>query len=165
MDSELAQLSGVLDMYQLKKIHHHPNPCCITETQRSERVTWLLGGVILLSLADLLLTISYLTSVGMSEGNPIALWLLQTTDSVWPLAFYKAMTVAVCVSLLYRTRHKRQSELASWCAMLILVTLSVWWNQYSRYQPLLPLADDHIVMVGDSFEQPFIHQNNNYSVR
>jgi hypothetical protein len=138
---------------------------CPAEVQRSERVTWLLSGVIILSLADLFLTISYLTSVGMSEGNPIALWLLQTTNSVWPLVLYKALTVAICVTLLYRTRRKRQSELASWCAMLILVTLSIWWNQYSRYQHLLPTAEDHIVMIGDSFEQPFLMLNKEISIQ
>jgi hypothetical protein len=138
---------------------------CPAEVQRSERVTWLLSGVIILSLADLFLTISYLTSVGMSEGNPIALWLLQTTNSVWPLVLYKALTVAVCVTLLYRTRRKRQSELASWCALLILVTLSIWWNQYSRYQHLLPIAEDHIVMIGDSFEQPFLMLNKEISIQ
>lgn len=150
---------------RMNQVICQPIPCAASEAQRSERVTWLLGGVIFLSLADLLLTISYLTSVGMSEGNPIALWLLQTTNSVWPLALYKGMTVAVCVTLLYRTRHKRQSELASWCAMLILVTLSVWWNQYSRYQSFLPVAEDHIVMIGDSFEQPYLYRSKETKVQ
>jgi hypothetical protein len=126
------------------------------EIHRSERVIWLLTGVVILSFVDLFLTISYLTTVGMSEGNPIAVWLLHTTNSVWPLALYKVATVAVCVSLLYFNRRKRQSELASWCAMIILVALSIWWNQYSQYQPFLPLAEDHIVMVGDSFVQPYM---------
>jgi hypothetical protein len=138
---------------------------CKEGTTRSERVTWLLGGIILLSFADLVLTISYLTSVGMSEGNPIALWLLQTTDSVWPLALYKAFTVAVCVTLLYKTRHLRQSELAAWCGVLILVALSIWWNQYSRYQALLPMAEDHIVMIGDSFEQPLLKTDDKFSIQ
>ena len=131
-----------------------PNLNLSLRDQRAERVIWLLGGVILLSLADLFLTLTYLTTVGMSEGNPIAFWLLQSTGSVWPLALYKGLTVAICVTLLYRNRHRRQSELASWCAMMILVTLTIWWNQYSHYQPMLPLAENHIVMVGDSFEQP-----------
>jgi len=149
----------------MKELCSNPILYCPAEVQRSERVTWLLSGVIILSLADLFLTISYLTSVGMSEGNPIALWLLQTTNSVWPLVLYKALTVAICVTLLYRTRRKRQSELASWCAMLILVTLSIWWNQYSRYQHLLPAAEDHIVMIGDSFEQPFLMLNKEISIQ
>ena len=128
----------------------------LEQTHRSQRVTWLLIGVVLLSLADLFLTITYLTTVGMSEGNPIAVWLLHSTNSIWPLALYKIATVAICVSLLYFNRYKRQSELASWCAMIILVALSIWWNQYSRYQPYLPVAEDHIVMTEGSFVQPFL---------
>jgi hypothetical protein len=122
---------------------------------RSQRVTWLLAGVVVLSMVDLFLTITYLTTVGMSEGNPIAVWLLSATNSVWPLIVYKLGTVAVCVSLLYMNRYRRQGELASWCAMIILVALSVWWNQYSRFQPYLPYSVDHIVMVEDTFIQPF----------
>ena len=128
----------------------------LEEVRRSERVVWLLAGVVALSFADLFLTISYLTTVGMSEGNPIAVWLLHTTNSIWPLALYKVATVAICVSLLYINRRKRQSELASWCAMIILVALSIWWNQYSQYQPFLPIAEDHIVMAGDTFVQPYM---------
>jgi hypothetical protein len=125
---------------------------CESEIHRSERVTWLLVGVIALSIVDLFLTISYLTSVGMTEGNPIAVWLLKTTNSIWPLVYYKVLTVTICVTLLYRTRLKRQSELASWCAMLILVTLAIWWNQYSRYQPSLPVGENHIVVVNGEVE-------------
>ena len=122
---------------------------------RSERVTWLLAGVVGLSAADLLLTVSYLTSVGMSEANPIALWLLQATNSVWPLAIYKGITVMICVMLLYTNRFQRQSELAAWCALLILVALTIWWNQYSRYQSDLPVGENHIVMIGDKFHAPY----------
>ena len=130
--------------------------CCESEAYRSERVKWLLFGIVVLSLADLVLTLSYLTSVGLSEGNPIAVWLLQATNSIWALAMYKAITVTVCVSLLYRTRFKREGELAAWCAMLILIALSIWWNQYSRYQPNLPIGIDHIVMDGDRLQRPMI---------
>ena len=77
------------------------------DTNRSERVKWLLFGIVMLSVADLVLTISYLTTVGLSEGNPIVVWLLQATNSVWALGMYKAVTVTICVSLLYRTRFQR----------------------------------------------------------
>jgi hypothetical protein len=139
--------------YQILQPISTLSPC----EHRAERVVWLLSGVILLSLVDLFLTLTYLTTVGMSEGNPIAKWLLQSTNSIWPLAIYKGLTVAICVTLLYRNRYHRQSELASWCAMLILVALAIWWNQYSHYQPMLPFAEDHMVMIGDSFEQPFLN--------
>ena len=125
------------------------------EEKRAERVLWLLGGVIGLSIADLLLTFSYLTSVGMSEGNPIAVWLIESTSSLWPLAIYKGITVAVCVSLLYQTRHKRRGELASWIAFLIMISLAIWWNQYSIYQPHLPLGENHIVLIDGKLYQPY----------
>lgn len=136
-----------------------PITCDTEDANRSERVTWLLFGIVMLSLADLVLTLSYLTTVGMSEGNPIAVWLLQATNSVWALAIYKAVTVTICVTLLYKTRFQRQSELAAWCAMMILVALSIWWNQYSRYQPNLPMGADHIMLIGDTLERPMVVTN------
>ena len=124
------------------------------EKNRSERVIFLLIGIIVLSFADLLLTSMYLTSVGMSEANPIAAWLLMRTNSLWILALYKGVTVATCILLLFYMRNSRQGELAAWCSMLILTALSVWWNQYAIYQPCFPAADDRIVMVQE--EEPVI---------
>lgn len=120
-----------------------------SEAKRPQRVLWLLIGIVALSLADFALTTMYLTSVGMAEGNPIAAWLLMKTNSLWVLALYKGVTVATCVSLLYYMRTSRQGELAAWCSMIIMTTLSVWWNQYALYQPSFPVSEDQIVMVQD----------------
>ena len=114
---------------------------------------WLLLGIVLLSVADLTLTLTYLTSVGLVEGNPIAAWLIHTTRSPWALALYKTFTVAICVSLLYRMRQRREGELAAWCSVLILVALSIWWNRYALYQPDLP-GLDRIVMAQPQNERP-----------
>ena len=72
---------------------------------RPRRVSWLLAGVLLLSLIDLLLTIVHLRSVGMVEANPIAAFLIRSTQSVWVLSAYKLVTVGICLSLLYRLRR------------------------------------------------------------
>ena len=139
------------------KMHHILNKTVFhvfNEDTRAQRVMCLLVGIIMLSLADLLLTSIYLTSVGMSEANPIAAWLLMRTNSLWILALYKGVTVATCVLLLYYMRNSRQGELAAWCSMLILTTLSVWWNQYAIYQPCFPAGDDQIVMIQE--EEPVI---------
>ncbi len=109
--------------------------------RRTGRVLWLLAGIIFLSLADLLLTLTYLMSVGMNEGNPIAAWIVTATQSPWALSMYKLVTVAICVGLLYKVRRQRVGELAAWCSLLILVALAVWWNQYAHYQPLLPRGE------------------------
>jgi len=133
----------------MKNIKNNSIFSIFNEANRSQRVMWLLIGIVALSLVDLTLTTMYLTSVGMTEGNPIAAWLLSKTNSLWVLALYKGVTVATCVSLLFYMRNNRQGELAAWCSMLIMTALSIWWNQYALYQPSFPPSDDQIVMVQD----------------
>lgn len=98
---------------------------------RARRVVLLLAGVVLLSLADLLLTLSHLTTIGMMEANPIAAWLIRTTQSAWVLSGYKTVTVGLCVALLFRLRRRPQGEFGAWCAMAILAALCVMWQSYS----------------------------------
>ncbi|MDP7009381.1 MAG: DUF5658 family protein [Phycisphaerales bacterium] len=131
----------------MKSCIQQPVFTLFSEEKRSQRVIWLLVGIVALSLADLVLTTMYLTSIGMAEGNPIAAWLLTTTNSLWVLALYKGITVATCVSLLFYMRHRRQGELAAWCSMFILTALTFWWNQYALYQPNFPTSEDKIVMI------------------
>jgi hypothetical protein len=137
-----------------KKIFH-----VFDENNRQQRVLLLLVGIIVLSFADLVLTTIYLTSVGMSEANPIAAWLLMKTNSLWVLALYKGVTVSTCVFLLYYMRKSRQGEMAAWCSLLILTALSFWWNQYAIYQPHFPAADDQIVMVQQEDRMNRSYQN------
>jgi len=99
---------------------------------RSRRVILLSVGVVVLSLADLLVTLLHLRSRGMMEANPIAAWIIGHTGSVWVLAAFKAGTVAVCVGLLYRVRRHVEGEVAAWCAIMILAIVSFHWYQYTR---------------------------------
>lgn len=89
-------------------------------------------GIIVLSLGDLLITITYLRSTGMIEANPIAECLIRLTGSLSVLALYKAVTVGVCVGLLYRLRHHVEGEVAAWCAVAILAVMSFQWHHYTR---------------------------------
>jgi hypothetical protein len=99
---------------------------------RSRRVLLLIVGVVLLSLGDLLITIAYLTSTGMMEANPVAEFIITATGSVWALAAYKTLTVAICVGLLYRLRRLVEGEVAAWCAVMILALMSLQWYHYAR---------------------------------
>ncbi|MHC4217321.1 MAG: DUF5658 family protein [Planctomycetota bacterium] len=99
---------------------------------RSRRVILLIVGIILLSLGDLLITITYLQSTGMLEANPIAEYLIRMTGSISVLAAYKALTVGICVGLLYRLRRLVEGEVAAWCAVSILAVMSVQWYHYAR---------------------------------
>ena len=99
---------------------------------RSRRVILLIVGIVLLSLGDLLITITYLQSTGMLEANPIAGLIIRVTGSVSILAAYKALTVGICVGLLYRLRRLVEGEIAAWCAVSILAFMSLQWYHYAR---------------------------------
>lgn len=99
---------------------------------RSRRVLLLVAGIIVLSLADLVITIAFLRANSMMEANPIAAYLIRVTQSAWVLAAYKALTVLVCVGLICKVRKHIAGEVAAWCAMAILTVMSVMWDQYSR---------------------------------
>jgi hypothetical protein len=100
--------------------------------RRARRVLVLLVGILVLSLADLMVTLEHLRTIGMLEANPIAAYLIRTTRSPWVLSAYKCLTVGICVTLLHRLRHHRSGELAAWCAMGILTVMSVLWHTYSQ---------------------------------
>lgn len=100
--------------------------------RRCQRVLLLLAGIVILSLADLVITLEHLQTIGMVEANPIAAWVIRSTHSAWILGVYKVITVGICVALLYRARRYRVGELAAWCAVAILAGLSVMWHSYSE---------------------------------
>lgn len=99
---------------------------------RPRRVTVLLAGIAVLSLADLAVTIAYLQANSMMEANPLAAYVIRATQSVWVLVAFKLATVAVCVGLLYRVRRHLCGEVAAWCALAILAAISVMWHSYSN---------------------------------
>lgn len=99
---------------------------------RSRRVVLLIVGVVVLSLADLGVTLLHLKSRGMMEANPVAAWIIAHTGSGAFLTLYKAVTVAICVGLLFHLRRHVEGEIGAWCAILILAAVSFQWYQYTR---------------------------------
>ncbi len=103
----------------------------VAQDERPRRVNILLAAIILLSAADLLITVANLRTVGMMEANPIESYIHSTTHSATALAMYKVITVLVCISLLYRLRHSLQSEIAAWVCVVVLAALAGYWGHYS----------------------------------
>ncbi|MHC4948598.1 MAG: DUF5658 family protein [Planctomycetota bacterium] len=116
--------------------------CC----SRPRRVAVLLAGIVVLSVADLVVTMAHLKSTGMLEANPIAAFLIRSTESASVLALYKAVTVGISVSLLYRLRRHLAGELAAWCAVGILTGMSVMWHSYTQELD----AAEHLELAGTS---------------
>jgi hypothetical protein len=102
------------------------------ERDRSRRVILLIVGIVVLSLADLAVTLLHLKSRGMMEANPVAAWIIANTGSGTLLTAYKLLTVAVCVGLLFRLRGHVEGEVGAWCAIVILAVVSFHWYQYAR---------------------------------
>lgn len=97
---------------------------------RDARVLCILAGVILMSLADLSMTLLHVTSVGMAEENPIARMLMRY-GGVASLCGWKAGTVAIGVFILWRTRRHVTAEIGAWICFLILGALCLHWASYN----------------------------------
>jgi hypothetical protein len=102
-------------------------------TRRSRRVIVLLIGIIVLSVADLVMTLSYLRTIGMTEANPIAVLVIESTRSALSLTCFKLLTVLVTVLALYRIRGFRTGEVGAWIAVAVLTLLVAQWHIYSSH--------------------------------
>jgi hypothetical protein len=97
---------------------------------REARFFCIIAAVVLMSLADLTLTLTYATSVGMAEENPIAR-LLMRHGGVWSLTLWKAGTAGVGVFILWRVRHSTAAEIGAWVCFAALAALCFHWIRYN----------------------------------
>jgi hypothetical protein len=115
---------------------------------RSRRIGLLLVAVLLISLADLDMTLAYATSGGMLEANPIARAVMSYGSSRI-LTVWKLLSVGVCVWILFRTRRRFSAEVATWACFAALVWLSFRWVTYNEQMPVIAtqvmVDGDHLV--------------------
>jgi hypothetical protein len=100
---------------------------------RARRVTLLVSGIVVLSLADLAITLTYLRANWMMEANPLAAYIIRTTQSPWALAAFKCCTVGVCAALLFHLRRFRSGEVAAWCGIGVLTIMAMMWHAYADH--------------------------------
>lgn len=120
---------------------------------RANRVVLLLWAILLMSLGDLALTLTFATSTGMVETNPIARAVM-SHGSTAAIIIWKLATVAVCIIILYIFRARRASELAAWICFFVLTALSFHWMGYANRVALLA-ADQGTIIV--SHDPRFVH--------
>jgi hypothetical protein len=99
----------------------HGRPC---------RVIALIITIVLLSLADLYITLVYLHSGGMGEANPVARWVMEH-GSAPLLVLWKLSTITVAGVILYSTRRTRTAEYGAWICVFLLTWLTIRWGSYS----------------------------------
>jgi hypothetical protein len=94
----------------------------------SFRTICLLAVVTVLNFFDLALTQSQLPRGNFAEANAMAVTLSQC-DPVGMVAF-KSFFFAVGAAILYRLRHRWQSQVGLWLVAGCHVALMVWWVVY-----------------------------------
>lgn len=94
------------------------------------RILSALACIVLMSVADLKMTLAHVTSVGMVEENPIARFLM-LYGGVWSVIAWKVCTVWIGVWLLWRLRAHRSAELGAWFGAIALSLLCVHWSRYN----------------------------------
>jgi hypothetical protein len=98
---------------------------------RPKRVTVLLGATLAMSLADLAMTLTYATSVGMMEVNPIARAVM-STGSPWMLTLWKVATAGLGLGILFYFRRLPKSEIASWLCFGVMTALTIHWIGFNK---------------------------------
>lgn len=109
----------------------HPSPAALqARLARGRRVTILLAAILLLSIGDLYMTLTHLTTSGMLEANPIAR-LIMAYNSPALLAVWKMSSVGLAVAILFWARHRGRTEIATWFCFLVLTWLTCRWVVYN----------------------------------
>lgn len=111
---------------------------------RSRRIVLLIVALILMSLADLICTLTYLTSYGMAEVNPIARQMIDI-GGTRQLILYKALTMTVSCGCIYFVRARRGAEIGAWVCVAMLFALMLHWLQYNEVMDSLT---PHFTTIG-----------------
>jgi len=115
-----------------RRLRESPGPAPLaTGNDHARRVTLLIMAIILMSVADLVITLTYMRSVGMFEANPIARFMV-SLGSYGHLVRYKLFTMALSCGLLYLLRRHRNAELAAWLCAIVLLSLTAHWVRYNN---------------------------------
>lgn len=114
---------------------------------RSHRVWLLTFTIALLSLTDLFITLTYLRSIGMPEGNPIAR-MIMSYNSPALLITWKLATIAVTSMIFILGRHRRIAEIGCWLCVCVLGWLTFRWIDYTHeVTKATPLI--HVLAAGE----------------
>lgn len=98
---------------------------------RATRIAAILMLVVIVSVADLYLTVMFLRNGGMAEGNPIARWVM-SSGCAWLLSLWKVALVGFTCAVLWRFRTRRSAEVASWVCFLMMSWLVFQWSSYTE---------------------------------
>lgn len=128
-----------------------------SDAMRARRVSVLVLAFAVLGVGDLALTLSYMTGMGLFEGNPIAR-TLALGGGAGTLAVFKLLTIALSAVILFGLRTKRSAELAAWLCFVAMSLVSLEWQKYST-------SADEIVLAMQVVDSPFCVRDNFVTLR
>lgn len=114
---------------------------------RGLRVTLLLAATFIMGVADLALTLTYVTSMGMVELNPLARFIMEH-GSVQAVALFKFGAMTVNGGILFIFRQRRIAEIAAWICFIVMVALSLKWSMYASHMSHFA-SEIHETMIVD----------------
>ena len=109
----------------------HQHRPTLREHRRAIRVWMLVATIIVLSVADLYMTLAHLRSAGMGEANPLARMVI-SYQSPLLLSLWKLACVGLASLIFVLARFRRSGEAACWVCMLVMTALTLHWIRYSN---------------------------------
>lgn len=98
----------------------------------------LLSAVLLMSLGDLYMTLTYLLNVGMLEDNPLARAVMLVNRPML-LIGWKLGSLVLGLGILFWARRSRNGEWGAWICFAALGWLMIHWSLYnSQMRELTP---------------------------
>ena len=101
---------------------------------RSRRLGLLMVALVLMGVADLLCTLTYMRMSGMLEANPIARLMIDIGGER-QLVLFKLFTMALCCGALYLARRHAVAERCAWFCAAIMLALTFHWVTFNRSVP------------------------------
>ncbi len=131
----------------------HADRRLTTEAVRPRRVALLALAMILMGLADLQLTLTYMRSAGMLELNPLARAMVDLGGAPQLIRF-KLFSIAASAGLLYLMRRHSLAERCAWVSCAALLLLTAHWVHYNNNATAIgvasaDLADHRWVAIRD----------------
>ena len=98
--------------------------------RRTARICGLIAGILLLSAADLYMTLLHLRGIGMVEANPIARSVISYNSPAMLIA-WKFATVGLAVGILFYARRRVAAEIGALVCCAVLTGLALQWSNYN----------------------------------
>lgn len=103
---------------------------CPALRSRVRRINLVLLAVVLMGLADLAYTLTYMHGSGMVEVNPIARKMVEIGQAQ-QLVLYKLLTLVICCGAIYFCRRTKQAEIGAWICAVVMFALTMHWVNYN----------------------------------